>query len=236
MCSCTYACTQVDGDGSGQICEDEFIEMVRDLLKISERALPVHRLRALWQALDTDGSGQLSSGEFGAFMRLAAGAPVVSTPATRFVTSRAPTPPKSPPGHFRPAITNGPTSYAGAPHQPVVAHVHHETIAEAATNQHEPPSSVGTGDITLPLAPRSLDDDDAANVGDPVQLASSHVRTWRLAPAEEGGSARRTAEELMDAVRRQNEHVSTLKAELAQEEAEAARLQAELLTLLMTSA
>ena len=60
----------VDGDGSGLICYDEFVEMARDVLKLSERDMPKSRLQALWLALDTDSSGYLDSGEFGAFMRL----------------------------------------------------------------------------------------------------------------------------------------------------------------------
>lgn len=52
--------------------QDEFVEMVRNDLKLSARALPEMHIRAAWLALDTDGSGHLSSGEFGAFMRLAA--------------------------------------------------------------------------------------------------------------------------------------------------------------------
>ena len=44
--------------------------MVREVLKLPERAMPEERLRALWLALDTDSSGHLSAGEFGAFMKL----------------------------------------------------------------------------------------------------------------------------------------------------------------------
>ena len=62
----------VDTDGSGLIAYDEFAAMVRDILRLSTRALPEPRLKALWLALDTDCSGHLSSGEFGAFMRLGA--------------------------------------------------------------------------------------------------------------------------------------------------------------------
>ena len=60
----------VDGDGSGLICYEEFEEMVREVLKLPERAMPEERLRALWLALDTDSSGHLRAGEFGSFMKL----------------------------------------------------------------------------------------------------------------------------------------------------------------------
>jgi Ca2+-binding EF-hand superfamily protein len=53
----------VDGDGSGLICYEEFEEMVREVLKLSRSSMPEERLRALWLALDTDSSGQLSAGE-----------------------------------------------------------------------------------------------------------------------------------------------------------------------------
>ena len=62
----------VDSDGSGLISYDEFVEMVRNDLKLSARVLPEARIQVVWLALDTDGSGYLSSGEFGAFMRLGA--------------------------------------------------------------------------------------------------------------------------------------------------------------------
>jgi hypothetical protein len=63
---------KVDNDGSGLISYDEFVEMVRNDLKLSARALPEKNILQAWLALDTDGSGYLSSGEFGAFMRAAA--------------------------------------------------------------------------------------------------------------------------------------------------------------------
>jgi hypothetical protein len=62
---------RVDSDGSGLIDSDEFSEMVRGLLKLSRAALPESRLKAVWLALDSDCSGHISSGEFGAFLRLA---------------------------------------------------------------------------------------------------------------------------------------------------------------------
>ena len=65
----------VDRDGSGLVAYDEFCAMVRDVLKMPERDMPSARLKALWLALDTDGSGHINSGEFGAFMRL--GEPLV---------------------------------------------------------------------------------------------------------------------------------------------------------------
>jgi hypothetical protein len=60
----------VDADGSGLISYAEFVDMVRDVLRLAESQMPELRLKALWLALDTDCSGYLTSGEFGAFMRL----------------------------------------------------------------------------------------------------------------------------------------------------------------------
>ena len=60
----------VDADGSGLISYAEFVDMVRDILRMSETEMPEPRLKALWLALDADCSGYLTSGEFGAFMKL----------------------------------------------------------------------------------------------------------------------------------------------------------------------
>lgn len=60
----------VDADGSGLISFAEFVDMVRDVLKLSEMEMPEPRLKALWLALDADCSGYLTSGEFGSFFRL----------------------------------------------------------------------------------------------------------------------------------------------------------------------
>ena len=62
----------VDADGSGLISYAEFLDMCRDILKLSEHMAPEPRLKALWLALDEDCSGYLTSGEFGSFMRLSA--------------------------------------------------------------------------------------------------------------------------------------------------------------------
>ena len=43
---------------------------VRGQLKLKERKLSDKTLKAVWRALDADGSDRLSVGEFGAFMRL----------------------------------------------------------------------------------------------------------------------------------------------------------------------
>ena len=65
----------VDADGSGLIDYDELTEVVRGILRLTEDQLSEARLKALWLALDEDGSGHLSSGEFGMFMNI--GKPVV---------------------------------------------------------------------------------------------------------------------------------------------------------------
>lgn len=60
----------VDSDGSGLISYAEFVDMTRDILQLNEREMPEPRLKALWLTLDADCSGYLTSGEFGAFMKL----------------------------------------------------------------------------------------------------------------------------------------------------------------------
>ena len=60
---------EVDTDGSGLISFDEFTTMVRKQLQLSARELPAASLRSVWLALDDDGSGHVTAGEFGKFMR-----------------------------------------------------------------------------------------------------------------------------------------------------------------------
>ena len=45
---------------------------MRHVLRLPADALPEAHLRSLWRALDADGSGYLTTGEFGKFMRLGA--------------------------------------------------------------------------------------------------------------------------------------------------------------------
>mgnify|MGYP006134370879 CR=1 FL=1 len=53
--------------------------MVRELLRIEPKELPLSLLNATWRVIDDDGSGQLTAGEFGKFMRIGM-APVTVTP------------------------------------------------------------------------------------------------------------------------------------------------------------
>ena len=59
----------MDDDDSGRITYAELAGLVREELKLSPRELPEVSLKAVWAALDRDGSGFLNAGEFGAFMR-----------------------------------------------------------------------------------------------------------------------------------------------------------------------
>ena len=43
--------------------------MVRNELKIKEKAMPEEKLQSLWKTLDEDSSGFISAGEFGHFMK-----------------------------------------------------------------------------------------------------------------------------------------------------------------------
>ena len=66
---------EVDADGSGQISYGEFSHMARRRLGLSQAHLPEDELQRVWLSLDSDCSGLVTSGEFGAFMRLGEGCP-----------------------------------------------------------------------------------------------------------------------------------------------------------------
>ena len=59
----------MDDDRSGRISYKELIGMVREELRLDSDDLSDGRVQAVWKALDTDGSGFIGAGEFGAFMR-----------------------------------------------------------------------------------------------------------------------------------------------------------------------
>jgi hypothetical protein len=65
---------RVDQDGSGRISLLEFQCLVRDDLQISQQELAERILLSLWKVLDDDGSGFVTAGEFGKFMRQGAAA------------------------------------------------------------------------------------------------------------------------------------------------------------------
>ena len=60
----------MDDDESGLISYLEFQGMVREELLLGHKELPEKILKAAWLALDNDGSGRLTVGEFGQFMQL----------------------------------------------------------------------------------------------------------------------------------------------------------------------
>jgi len=59
----------MDDDGSGKVAYVEFEGLVRQELLLTPKELPEPALKAVWVALDSDGSGSITVGEFGAFMR-----------------------------------------------------------------------------------------------------------------------------------------------------------------------
>ena len=59
----------MDDDGSGKVAYVEFEGLVRQELLLTPKELPEPALKAVWVALDSDGSGYITVGEFGAFMR-----------------------------------------------------------------------------------------------------------------------------------------------------------------------
>eukprot|EP00964_Phaeocystis_antarctica_P091859 scaffold58971_cov45-Phaeocystis_antarctica.AAC.2 len=59
----------MDDDGSGRITYYELVDMVRNELRIHSDELQDSSLKSVWAALDDDGSGFITAGEFGSFMR-----------------------------------------------------------------------------------------------------------------------------------------------------------------------
>ena len=59
----------MDMDGSGRVDAREFEWTVRRELGVRASSLPDGTLGALWNSLDLDGSGFLTFGEFGHFLR-----------------------------------------------------------------------------------------------------------------------------------------------------------------------
>lgn len=55
----------MDNDGSGKITFTELLETVRGELEVTPKQMPDVTLKRLWAALDEDGSGFLTTGEFG---------------------------------------------------------------------------------------------------------------------------------------------------------------------------
>ena len=64
----------MDGDGTGRITYSEFEGGVRKELQFRPKELPDGALASVWAALDTDSTGFVGAGEFGAFMRKGGGA------------------------------------------------------------------------------------------------------------------------------------------------------------------
>merc|ERR1712139_131126 len=62
----------MDDDLSGKINYHELEDMVRNELKVPNSRFSDEQLKAIWVALDEDGSGLITAGEFGKFMRLGA--------------------------------------------------------------------------------------------------------------------------------------------------------------------
>ena len=56
----------MDDDGSGKITFHEFEDMVRNEVRLTRHELDEDSLRSVWRALDCDGSGYVTVGEFGA--------------------------------------------------------------------------------------------------------------------------------------------------------------------------
>ena len=60
----------MDVDDSGQVTYSELEHMVRgELMQLGEASLPEEKLKRLWKALDDDGSGYVTTKEFGYFMK-----------------------------------------------------------------------------------------------------------------------------------------------------------------------
>ena len=59
----------VDQDRSGKITFDEFRAVARKGLRLTQAELPEAKVAAAWRAIDADGNGYITTGEFGAFMK-----------------------------------------------------------------------------------------------------------------------------------------------------------------------
>lgn len=60
----------MDDDCSGKVNYLELEDMVRNELKVPPSKLPTEQLKAVWNSLDEDNSGFITTGEFGSFMRI----------------------------------------------------------------------------------------------------------------------------------------------------------------------
>ena len=63
----------MDADGSGRVKFEEFERMMRVGLKLDEKALPRDNIWSLWRSIDDNENGFICVGEFGRFMKVAAG-------------------------------------------------------------------------------------------------------------------------------------------------------------------
>ena len=59
----------MDDDNSGRVLYPEFVDLIRNELKVTKRELPEAELQAVWKSLDDDGSGFIGAGEFARFMK-----------------------------------------------------------------------------------------------------------------------------------------------------------------------
>ena len=60
---------KMDLDRSGLITFDEFLSMTRRTLKVPVTAITDRELMAVWRAIDVDGNGYVTAGEFGRFLK-----------------------------------------------------------------------------------------------------------------------------------------------------------------------
>ena len=60
----------IDHNGTGRISWYEFRAFIRTTLELSQDRLPDERIKAVWKALDADGSGYIAVAEFGPFIGL----------------------------------------------------------------------------------------------------------------------------------------------------------------------
>lgn len=61
----------LDTDRTGLIQYAELVEFIRNELRVPPTEVPLEMLQRAWKSLDSNASGYLTTGEFGAFMRLA---------------------------------------------------------------------------------------------------------------------------------------------------------------------
>lgn len=61
----------MDSDKTGMIQYEELLQLIRNDMRVPPKQCPTELIQSVWKNIDSNASGNISAGEFGAFMRLA---------------------------------------------------------------------------------------------------------------------------------------------------------------------